>query len=117
MLYLIGYAQVLDSVSTNIALRNPPKSLSILEHRERTGKSTRGEMTLTAGCTYSGCADNVAQVDVHPSVAVHQVPIVRLSVLQLHQLHNDQLIILRRLGGGAKSIGAYHGVADRGLKQ
>ena len=74
-------------------------------------------MTLTAGCAYSGCADNVAQVDVHPSVAVHQVPIVRLSVLQLHQLHTDQLIIAQIGEGGAKSIEAYHGVADRGLKQ
>lgn len=35
---------------------------------------------------YPGRADDLPQVDVHPVVAAHQVPVVRLPVLQLHQL-------------------------------
>lgn len=35
---------------------------------------------------YPRCTDDLPQVDVHPVVAAHQVPVVGLPVLQLHQL-------------------------------
>lgn len=35
---------------------------------------------------YPGGADDFSQVDVHPVVTTDQVPVVRLTILQLHQL-------------------------------
>ena len=39
-----------------------------------------------ATVTHPGCANDLSQVDVHPIVTAHQVPIVGFSIFQLHQL-------------------------------
>lgn len=39
--------------------------------------------------THPGRADHLPQVNVHPVVTAHQVPIVRLSILELHQLERN----------------------------
>ncbi|CAI5505767.1 unnamed protein product [Closterium sp. Naga37s-1] len=57
------HAQVLDGVAAHVALRHAPEAVAVL-----------------------GRADDLAQVDVHPRVTAHQMPVVRLPILQLYQL-------------------------------
>lgn len=59
---LVGDAQVLNGAAANVALRHPPEFVPV-----------------------PGRADHLAQVDVHPVVAAHQVPVVCLPVFELHQ--------------------------------
>lgn len=63
---LVGDAQVLDGAASDVALRHPPELVPI-----------------------PGRADHLPQVNVHPVVTAHQVPIVRLSILELHQLERN----------------------------
>ena len=66
---LIGDAQVLDVAAGDVALGHQPEFVPV-----------------------PGLADHLPQVDVHPVVAAHQMPIVRLPVFELHQ----QRVILSR---------------------
>jgi hypothetical protein len=97
--HLIRNPKILDCVPTNIALRHPPKLITIL-----------------------GGANNLPEVDVHPRVAVHQVPIIGLAVLELHEhgmplggleeregkhLERDPEIEKKvRIGGGRRGAGS-----------
>lgn len=65
---LIRDAQVLDGAAADVALRHPPEFVPV-----------------------PGRADHFTQVDVHPVVAAHQVPIVRLPVFELHQLERKRV--------------------------
>ena len=44
------------------------------------------QMTSRRLTTYPWGTDDLAEVDVHPVVTAHQVSVVRLAILQLHQL-------------------------------
>ena len=59
---LVGDPEVLDGAASDVALGHPPELVAV-----------------PAG------ADHLPQVDVHPVVAAHQVPVVSLTVLELHQ--------------------------------
>lgn len=59
---LVRDAEVLDGAATDVTLRHPPEFVPI-----------------------PGCADHLTQVDVHPVVTAHQMPIIRLPVFELYQ--------------------------------
>ena len=59
---LIRDAEVLDGAAADVALGHPPELVPV-----------------PAG------ADHLPEVDVHPVVAAHQVPVVCLPILELHQ--------------------------------
>ncbi len=59
---LIGNAQVLDVDAADVHFGHPPEAVAVL-----------------AGANY------LAQLNVHPVVALNEVAIVRLAILQLHQ--------------------------------
>jgi len=75
-------------------------------------------------------ANNLPEVDVHPRVAVDQMPVVRLTILQLHELRSQKFSTVRtnnRLNEEShaknnderrsQTPGAYHGVPLGGLEK
>lgn len=59
---LIRDAQILDGAASDVALWHPPELVSV-----------------------PGCADHLAQVDVHPVVTTYKVPVVCLTIFELYQ--------------------------------
>ena len=75
---LVGDADVLDRVSTDVAVRHAPEPIAVLAR-----------------------ADDLLEVHVHPRVAAHEVAVVRLAVLEL-----DELIdLIRRWEGERRGSG------------
>jgi hypothetical protein len=48
-------------------------------------------------------ADNLPKVDVHPRIAIHQMPVVRFSILQLHELRSQNIRRLEQTGTQTKN--------------
>ena len=79
---LVGDADVLDRVSTDVAVRHAPEPIAVLAR-----------------------ADDLLEVHVHPRVAAHEVAVVRLAVLEL-----DELIdLIRRREGERRGSGVGEG--------
>ena len=86
---LLLHSHVLDGVSPDVALGHAPEAVSVL-----------------------GRAYDFPQVDVHPSVAVHQVAVVRLPVLQLDQLKRDRS--KKRAGEKVSDLSRHRGGSEGG---
>jgi hypothetical protein len=69
-------------------------------------------------------------VDVHPRIAIHQMPVVRFSILQLHELRSQNIRTIRTNRnpneeshyrttdrGRSEAPGSYHGMPLGGLEE
>jgi hypothetical protein len=75
-------------------------------------------------------ADNLPKVDVHPRIAIHQMPVVRFTILQLHELRSQNIRTIRTNRnpneeshyrttdrGRSEAPGSYHGMPLGGLEE
>lgn len=78
---LVWNTEVFDCTASDVAFVHAPELVTVLKYaklRRCTGSLNR-EIYLRG-------ADDLAEIDIHPCVAAHQVAIVSLAIFQLHEL-------------------------------
>lgn len=107
--HFVWDAQVFDGTAANVALRHTPKFVTVLP---MTKCDVKNSIYAKMSRTNLWCADDFAQIDVHPCVATDQMSIVCFTVLQFNQLKSIRSINRETNANVViKNIDTYHWMA------